>query len=89
VLDGAGRLAVVGADELIGLAASLIPLGTSSVIAALLPVDDEASARLMVALHRRLRAGDRPAAALAAARAEGDSPAAVAAGLSFVCVGRG
>ena len=84
-----GRLAVVGADELIGLAASLIPLGTSSVIAALLPVDDEASARLMVALHRRLRAGDRPAAALAAARAEGDSPAAVAAGLSFVCVGRG
>jgi tetratricopeptide (TPR) repeat protein len=84
-----GRLAVVGADELIGLAASLIPLGTSSVIAALLPVDDAASARLMVALHSRLRAGDRPAAALAAARRTGDSPAAVAAGLSFVCVGRG
>ncbi len=84
-----GRLAVVGADELIGLAASLIPLGTSSVIAALLPVDDAASARLMVALHRRLLAGDRPAAALAAARRMDDSPAAVGAGLSFVCVGRG
>jgi CHAT domain-containing protein len=84
-----GRLAAVGADELIGLVASLIPLGTSSVIAALLPVDDAASARLMVELHRHLLAGDRPAAALSAARRHDDSPAAIGAGLSFVCVGRG
>jgi tetratricopeptide (TPR) repeat protein len=83
----AGRMAVAGADELIGLAASLIPLGTAAVVAALLPVNDAATARLMVALHRRLRAGDRPAQALAVARSEADSPAAVAAGLSFVCLG--
>ena len=76
-------------DELLGLVASLLAGGTSTAVAAVLPVPDLAAVPLMDRLHRGLAAGDRPGAALAAAAAgaDPDDPAAVAAGAAFVCLG--
>jgi CHAT domain-containing protein len=78
----AARCASVPGDELLGLAAALLALGTRTLIAPVTSVPDRATAVLMVALHRRLRAGDTPAAALAAASAAVDVP-------GFVCLGAG
>jgi hypothetical protein len=87
-----GLSAVQPGDELLGLAASLLGLGTRTLIASLLPVPDEATRSLMVDVHARLRSGSTPAEALAAAqtagRASGDD-AALAAAASFVCLGHG
>jgi CHAT domain-containing protein len=52
-----GLQAPAGADELLGLVSSLLPLGTAGVVAAIVPVNDYAVARMMVDLHRHLRAG--------------------------------
>ncbi len=76
--------AVHEGDELLGTAAALLAMGVRSVIAPLLPVPDDATTAVMVALHHRLRAGERPAEALAHA-GEGQDQAAAAA---FVCIGR-
>ena len=51
-----GLLAPAGADELLGLASALLPLGTAGIVAAVAQVNDAAAAPLMLALHRRLRA---------------------------------
>jgi CHAT domain-containing protein len=84
-----GVTAVSAGDELLGLVSALLALGARTVVAAAVPVSDDATAPLMLALHERLDRGDTPAAALAAARAamdpDDDSAAAVAA--SFVCFG--
>jgi len=78
-------------DELMGLAAVLLALGTRSVIASVAPVPDEGTHELMLALHRGLRVGRSPAEALAAARQDvtaGDpSTSAALAAASFVCFG--
>jgi hypothetical protein len=63
-------------------------------VAGALVVADSATRPLMVELHRRLRLGDRPAVALAAARvttdgSPTDSPEAFAAASSFLCFGAG
>ncbi len=71
-------------DELLGTAAALLGLGVRSVIAPVFAVPDQATTPFMVALHRRLLTGARPAAALAGA-APGQDPAAAAA---FLCIGR-
>jgi tetratricopeptide (TPR) repeat protein len=76
--------AVHDGDELLGTAAALLALGVRSVIAPLMPVPDAATIAVMVGLHQRLRAGERPAEALAHA-GEGQDTAAAAA---FVCIGR-
>jgi hypothetical protein len=83
-----GSAEVLAGDELIGVAAALLSMGTRTVVATSLPVPDELAGRLMVALHRRLRAGDGPAAALAAARQEvaGSGPGPLS---GFVCLGGG
>jgi CHAT domain-containing protein len=90
-----GRLAPAGADELLGLASALLPLGTAGIVASVAQVSDRAAAPLMLALHRRLRAvpGITLAAALRDARAEngpeagpGD-PELTAAGWSFIALG--
>ncbi len=76
--------AVHDGDELLGTAAALLAGGVRSVVAPLMPVPDAATTAVMVALHHRLRAGERPAEALAHA-GEGQDRAAAAA---FVCIGR-
>ncbi|MEU4192015.1 CHAT domain-containing protein [Kribbella sp. NPDC026611] len=78
----------VGADELLGLSSSLIPLGAAGILASVVPVNDPATAPLMVALHDHLQAGRSLAEAFAAAQAVArDDPAAVAAARSFVALG--
>ena len=66
-------------DELMGLAAALLAQGTAAVIAPLLPVPDEATRPAVLAVHRALRAGAGPAAALAAAGRDGADPVTAAA----------
>lgn len=85
-----GRLAAAGADELLGLIAALLPLGTAGIVASVGPVDDDATAGVMRLLHDGLRHGLSTAAALrqarAAAAAAGD-PFAIATAWSFVAFG--
>jgi hypothetical protein len=67
-------------DELLGLAAALIGMGTRTVVASVVPVPDAESRRVMLAFHRGLAAGSRPAEALAHAQALARVP-------GFVCLG--
>jgi tetratricopeptide (TPR) repeat protein len=53
----AGLLAPAGADELLGLVSTLLPLGTAGIVAATLPLNDCAVVPVMVGLHTHLRAG--------------------------------
>jgi hypothetical protein len=78
----------VGADELLGLSSSLIPLGAAGILASVVPVNDPATAPLMLALHDNLQAGQSLATAFAGARneARGD-PVTVAAARSFIALG--
>jgi CHAT domain-containing protein/Tfp pilus assembly protein PilF len=78
-----GLSAVHAGDEIVGLVAALLTMGAHAVVASVVPVEDRASADLMVALHERLKSGQPPALALAGA--QGASPIAV--GLSYVCFG--
>jgi CHAT domain-containing protein len=80
-----GLSAVQPGDELMGLVASLLTLGTRTVIASVAPVEDRASALLMAELHRRMRSGETPAQALAGAQSVSADPASAA----FVCFGAG
>src|SRR6266568_5185310 len=57
-------LAPAGANELLGLASSLLPLGTAGIIAGLVPLNDQALVPLMVDLHGHLRAGQTLAESL-------------------------
>jgi len=83
-----GVLAPAGADELLGLTSSLVPLGTTGLVASIGPVNDHATVELMLALHDRLRAGGTLAAALRDARASnGKDPVAAATGWSFIALG--
>lgn len=89
--DG-GVTAVRTGDELMGFSGALLALGTSALIASVVPVPDEPTHRLMLALHERLAAGDEPAAALAKARAtalDRAVPADYATAAGFVCFGAG
>jgi tetratricopeptide (TPR) repeat protein len=90
-----GLVAPAGADELLGLASSLIPLGTAAIVASVVPVNDRAVVPLMTALHRELRGGAGLARALRNARREAAShtaepdPVTAATGWSFICLGAG
>jgi hypothetical protein len=89
--DG-GLSAVRPGDELMGFSGALLALGTSALIASVVPVPDEPAHRLMLALHERLTAGDEPAAALAAASTaalDRSAPADYATAAGFVCFGAG
>ena len=74
-------------DELLGLAAALLGMGTRTVIASVIAAPDASTRRLMVALHGHLRDGHRPAEALARAQAELRPRHAPLAG--FICLGSG
>lgn len=85
-----GVVAPAGADEVLGLASSLIPLGTAAIVASVVPVNDLAVVPLMIALHRQLRGGASLAEALRDARRRCQSdPVAAATGWSFICLGSG
>ena len=85
-----GVVAPAGANELLGLASSLIPLGTAGIVASVVPVNDIAVVPLMVALHRELRRGASLAEALRDARHGFESDlVAAATGWSFICLGSG
>lgn len=78
----------VGADELLGLTSSLVPLGAAGILASVVPVNDTAAVPLMIALHARLQAGQALAEAFAGARPElDDDPVSVATAASFVALG--
>ena len=64
---------VVAGDELLGLSSALIGIGVSSLVAPVVPIDDEAATDLMVALHRGLVAGEATPVALAKAMLLDDS----------------
>ncbi len=52
-----GRAAPIGSDELLGLASSLIPMGTVGIVAAVVPVSDQVTVSVMRSLHGRLAEG--------------------------------
>src|SRR5882757_9479875 len=52
-----GVAAPVGADELLGLVSSLMPLGAAGIVASIVPVNDIAVVPVMVALHDAVRRG--------------------------------
>ena len=78
-----GRTVVRPGEEILGFTAALLYVGTETVISSVARVgDDDTAVRIMTGYHRSLRAGARPAEALAsAARGEPFSP--------FVCFGSG
>jgi CHAT domain-containing protein len=82
-----GLSAVHAGDELMGFTAAVFALGTNTVIAAVVPVPDEATKGLMLGLDEALRAGREPARALVEARAKDDLMSV--AGAAFVCFGAG
>ncbi|MGD0701217.1 MAG: CHAT domain-containing tetratricopeptide repeat protein [Trebonia sp.] len=65
-----GLQAPAGADELLGLVAGLLPLGTAGIVAAIVPINDEAAVPAMLELHRHLRAGQTIAESLYQVRRE-------------------
>lgn len=60
----------VAGEGMVGLTQAFLDAGARGVLAALSPVDDGATARLMGAFYLRLGRGEAPAAALAGARRE-------------------
>jgi CHAT domain-containing protein len=85
-----GVLAPAGADELLGLVSSLLPLGTAGVIAGVAPLNDQAAVPLMIDLHRNLRAGQTLAEALLNVRTEAHAdPVQHAAAMSLLMLGAG
>jgi len=85
-----GVLAPVGADELLGLVSSLLPLGTAGIIAGVVPLNDQAVVPLMVALHRYLRAGQNLAESMLSVRQDIDGDLIQqAAAMSLLALGAG
>jgi len=84
-----GVLAPVGADELLGLVSSLLPLGTAGIIVGVVPLNDHAVVPLMVNLHHHLRAGQSLAESLCRVRREVTNPIQQATAVSLVALGAG
>ena len=83
-----GMLAPAGANELLGLVSSLLPLGTAGIIASFAPLNDEAVVPLMVDLHRHLRAGQSLAESIYhVRRGSTDDPVRHATAISLVSLG--
>jgi CHAT domain len=85
-----GRSAPIGSDELLGLASSLIPMGTVGIVAAVVPVSDQVTVPVMRSLHGRLAEGAGFPDALRQARAdaaETGDPIVLATACSFVALG--
>jgi hypothetical protein len=78
-------------DELLGLVGSLLALGTSAIVASVVPVPDLDTAPLMLALHTELAAGRTLAEALQRSRlaVDPESPTGFVARAAFACFGAG
>jgi CHAT domain-containing protein/tetratricopeptide (TPR) repeat protein len=76
-------------DEMTGLAAALLTVGASTVIAAVAPLPDVISAPLARSWHQLVSTGSTPAEALQAARSRQGGPLARLAGAALVCLGCG
>jgi len=86
----AGDLAPAGANELLGLVSSLLPLGTAGIIASVVPLNDAAAVPLMVGLHRCLRDGQTLGAALRTVRqGHATDPVQHCTALSLTALGAG
>ncbi|MFD1120829.1 CHAT domain-containing protein, partial [Sphaerisporangium aureirubrum] len=82
------RMAHAGADELLGLTAALLPLGTAGIISPVTPVNDAATVPLMIALHQALHQGHPMPEALHRARHQTtDTPLSQATAWSFTALG--
>ena len=85
-----GVLAPAGANELLGLVSSLLPLGTAGIVAAIVPLNDRAVVPMMVDLHRYLSAGQTLAESVYhVRRGVGDDPVQQATAASLVTLGAG
>ncbi len=85
-----GVLAPAGADELLGLVSSLLPLGTAGIVAGVVPLNDRAVVPLMVTLHRYLRAGQSLAESMYSVRQDIDGDLVQrAAAMSLLALGAG
>jgi CHAT domain-containing protein len=84
-----GAVQPVGADELLGLTAALLPLGTAGIAATVVPVNDVATVSVMCAMHTALSTGSMTMAeSLAVARDKTSAdPVDVATAWSFVALG--
>jgi tetratricopeptide (TPR) repeat protein len=83
-----GVLAPAGANELLGLVSSLLPLGTAGIVAGIVPLNDRALVPLMVDLHRFLRSGQTLAESLYSVRLGlTDDPVQHATAMSLVSLG--
>jgi len=83
-----GVLAPAGANELLGLVSSLLPLGTAGIIAAIVPLNDQAVVPIMVDLHRYLRSGQTLAESIyKVRRGLGDDPVGQATAASLLTLG--
>jgi hypothetical protein len=80
---------VTPGQEILGLTAALLSRQTATVVAPVVAVDDADTTGLMLAYHRRLRAGSSPAEALADAQLEhaGSDPRSRATAAAFLCLG--
>jgi CHAT domain-containing protein len=77
-------------DEILGLSAALLALGSRALVATVAPVPDHGTQQLMMLLHERLRAGEPPAQALAAAQhavRDSEDHDTFAAAAAFTCYG--
>jgi tetratricopeptide (TPR) repeat protein len=85
-----GVVAPAGADELLGLVSSLLPLGTAGIVAGVVPLNDDALVPLMVSLHRHLLADQSLAESMYNVRQDtADDPVQHVAAISLVALGAG
>ena len=83
-----GVLAPAGANELLGLVSSLLPLGTAGIIAAIVPLNDRAVVPVMVGLHSSCgRARPWPSRCSDVRRGLGDDPVQQATAASLMALG--
>lgn len=84
-----GRAVPAGADELLGLASSMMPMGTVGIVAAVVPVSDSVTPGIMDSLHECVARGTGFPDALRLARlaAATDDPVTLATACSFLALG--
>jgi tetratricopeptide (TPR) repeat protein len=83
-----GMVASAGADELLGLVSSLLPLGTAGILAAVVPLNDHSVVPVMLDLHRFLRQGQTLAESMHnVRRARTDDPVQQATAMSLLALG--